>query len=138
MNGGEIILADGAHVIAGNEVLHEFLEHVLTADSGVDDLSRDLSLAEAREPHLAGHLAIGAVEVSGHLVGLDLHGHPDDVLVGLLDGRLHFGARLPENPHRYAFRPGPPERRGHEPGGDGISAFVRNESAPSADTQGDE
>ena len=73
------------------------MQDVLAADPGVDDLLRDLPLAEAGDLRLAGQLAVGAVEIARDLVRFDLNGEPDHVLVGLLDGGLHRSGERTRN-----------------------------------------
>jgi hypothetical protein len=82
----EVVLPHRVAVVRRNGVLEELAEDGVPPDLRVDDLPRNLALAETGDLDLSRDLAIGAIEVLAELIRRDLDRESYLVLVGLFDG----------------------------------------------------
>ena len=92
----QVVLAQRVHVVGGERLADEVVQDVVAADRAVDHRAGRLALPETGDLHLAGDVAIGAIEVALEFLGGNLDLQPDGVPPGLLHCRLHAESRVLE------------------------------------------
>jgi len=77
--------------VVTRDLYHRFFENHAATDALVDDPGRHLAGAKARNPDLAGDLAVGGVDARRQLLERDLDGELDPGRTQGLDFALHAG-----------------------------------------------
>src|SRR5690606_17071840 len=93
--GADVAGLHGLHVLGGDGLVDDLVEHRSTADPALKDGRGGLARAEAGDPDLLSDLAVGAVEVRFELVerhlDIDLHARRAQLLDGALQRFLLGG-----------------------------------------------